>query len=88
MVTISSVAQENDSTAILLDDDDPVLAAIDKYAYAKSIDSEVAEDANSKIARYSAYKPEKQDGFMRGVSEGSSITVNCWIGETVRVRFK
>ena len=36
-----------------------VLAALDKYAYAKSIDSSVAEDANSKIARYSSYKPEK-----------------------------
>ncbi|MBR9920405.1 MAG: hypothetical protein GYB31_06155 [Bacteroidetes bacterium] len=65
-----------------------VLAALDKYAYAKSIDGSVAEDANNKIARYSSYKPEKQDGFMRGVSEGQTVQVNCWIGESVRVRFK
>jgi tetratricopeptide (TPR) repeat protein len=65
-----------------------VLAAIDKYAYAKSIDSSVASDANSKIARYSEYKPEKQEGFMRGIKEGQTVTVGCWIGESVRVRFK
>ncbi len=65
-----------------------VLAAIDKYAYAKSIDSEVAGDANSKIARYSAYYPNKEEAFMRKINEGDSMTVPCWIGETVRVRLK
>ena len=65
-----------------------VLAAIEKYAYARSIDSGVAEEANEKIARYSRFKPESEEGFMRGVKEGSSVKVNCWIGETVRVSFK
>ncbi|MCB0703989.1 MAG: hypothetical protein KDC34_01710 [Saprospiraceae bacterium] len=65
-----------------------VLAALDKYSYAKSIDGSVSEDANTKIARYSEYKPEKQEGFMRGIQEGQTVTVGCWIGESVRVRFK
>ena len=65
-----------------------VIAAIDKYAYARSIDSDVASDANSKIARYNGYLPGKEDGFMRKVSEGTSMSVPCWIGETVKVRFK
>jgi hypothetical protein len=65
-----------------------VIAAIDKYAYARSIDSEVASEASSKIGRYSAYLPDKEDGHMRGIAEGASMTVPCWIGETVRVRFK
>ncbi len=65
-----------------------VLAAIDKYAYAKSIDSDVAGEANSKIGRYSAYYPSKEEGFMRKHNEGDSMTVPCWIGETVRLRLK
>ncbi len=65
-----------------------VLAAIDKYAYARSIDSSVAEEASRKIARYSAFLPDKDEAFMMGISEGDTKTVPCWIGETVRVRFK
>ena len=65
-----------------------VLAAIDKYAYAKSIDPEVAADANKRIGQYSGAKPEKQEGFMRGIKEGQAVKVGCWIGETVKVRFK
>ncbi|MBI5916675.1 MAG: hypothetical protein HY842_14960 [Bacteroidetes bacterium] len=65
-----------------------VLAAVDKYAYAKSIDSDVAGEASNKIGRYSAYYPAKEEAFMRKVNEGDSMTVPCWIGETVRVRLK
>lgn len=65
-----------------------VLAAIDKYAYAKSVDGDVAGDAQSKINRYSAYLPDKGEAFMRKINEGDSMTVPCWIGETVRVRVK
>ncbi len=65
-----------------------VLAAIDKYAYAKSIDGDVAGEANSKIGRYSAYYPSKEEAFMRKHNEGESMTVPCWIGETVRLRVK
>ena len=65
-----------------------VLAAIEKYAYAKSIDSSVAEDANKRIGQYAAARPDKQEGFMRGVKAGQTAKVPCWIGETVKVRFK
>jgi len=65
-----------------------VIAAIDKYAYAKSIDSSLAGEAGSKIAKYSAYLPDKEEAFMRKINEGDAMTVPCWIGETVRVRFK
>lgn len=65
-----------------------ILAAIEKWAYAKSIDSDAAGDANERIGRYSDAKPAREDGFMRKVNPGDSATVGCWIGETVRVSFK
>jgi len=65
-----------------------VLAALDKYAYAKSIDPSLSEEASEKIHKYSNFKPDKEDGFMRKVSAGQTVKVGCWIGETVKVRFK
>ncbi len=65
-----------------------ILAAIDKYNYAKSIDGSVAGEANDRLSNYYGSLPEKSEGFMRGVSEGQSASVGCWIGETVKVRFK
>ena len=65
-----------------------VLAAIDKYAYGRSIDPTVADEAGNKISKYAASKPEKKDGFMQGIKAGDSAKVGCWIGETVRVSFK
>ncbi|MBV6426583.1 MAG: hypothetical protein KIPDCIKN_01096 [Haliscomenobacter sp.] len=63
-----------------------VLAAIDKYAYARSIDSEVAGEASRKISLYSASVPPKDDVFMRGVNN-TRVTVPCWIGETVTLKY-
>lgn len=65
-----------------------VLAAIDKYSYARSIDPSVASEAGNKIGKYAASKPEKKDGFMQGIKAGDTAKVGCWIGETVRVSFK
>lgn len=65
-----------------------VLAAIEKYAYAKSIDPEVSDDANKRIGNLSGARPDGQEGFMRGVKAGQKATVPCWIGETVTIRFK
>lgn len=65
-----------------------ILAAMDKYNYAKSIDGSVAGEANDRLSNYYGSLPEKSEGFMRGVSEGQSATVGCWIGETVKLRFK
>jgi hypothetical protein len=64
-----------------------VLAALDKYAYAKSIDEEVAAEANRRIATFSNSKPLQNEGFMRGLKEGQAVKVGCWIGETVKLRF-
>jgi len=65
-----------------------ILAAMDKYAYARSIDPEVTEEANKLIANFRDAMPEKQEGFMRQISEGDAQSVGCGIGETVRVRFR
>ena len=64
-----------------------VLAAIDKYKQAKSVDPSLASSVNKKINNYSASKPNKEEGFMQGVKAGSSAKVPCWIGETVTVRY-
>jgi hypothetical protein len=65
-----------------------IIAAIDKYSYARSIDSSVSEDASSRIGTYSRSLPEQEMGFMRGIKEGQTQTVGCWIGETVKVKYK
>jgi hypothetical protein len=64
-----------------------ILAAMDKYGYAKSIDSEVAEEASTKLSKYYSSMPAQEEGFMRGVKAGQSVKVGCWIGETVKIRF-
>ncbi len=65
-----------------------ILAATDKYAYARSIDPGVSSEANKKIGRYAKLRPDKSEGFMRKIKEGSKQKVGCWIGETVTVRYK
>ncbi len=67
-----------------------ILAAYDKWATAKSMEDnqEFADDLGSKMGRYRASFPTKDEGFMRGQKEGSSATVGCWIGETVSIRYQ
>ncbi|MEL6867048.1 MAG: hypothetical protein AAFP19_21675 [Bacteroidota bacterium] len=64
-----------------------ILAAIDKYAYAKSIDSAVASEANSRISKYNGSKPDKETAFMMGYKGGETVKCDCWIGESVKLRF-
>ena len=64
-----------------------ILAAMDKYRQAKSVDPSVAGDANSRLSKYSASMPSREDGFQRGIKEGSTETVGCWIGERVKVQY-
>lgn len=64
-----------------------ILAAVDKYSYAKSIDGEVASEASKRISSYRKNFPDKETAFMKGHKEGTSVKVGCWIGETVKVRF-
>lgn len=65
-----------------------VLAAVDKYSYAKRIDSdpEIQAEANKKIGKYAGEKPDKGDVFMAGYKPGGSYKIGCWIGETVTIR--
>lgn len=65
-----------------------ILAAIDKYSYAKSIDPDVSSEASERISLYSKAMPDKEDAFMMKKKEGDAETVGCWIGETVRLRFR
>ena len=65
-----------------------VLAAIDKYKKAKAVDPSLAGSVNKKINNYSASKPNQEEGFMKGVKQGASVKVPCWIGETVTVRYQ
>jgi len=64
-----------------------VLKAIETYQYAKSIDAEVAGEASDRISKYRGSMPDKNEGFMRGVKEGQKVSVGCWIGGTVTVRY-
>jgi hypothetical protein len=64
-----------------------VLAAIEKWSYARSIDGEVASEASKKIATYSDHIPPQDDAFMMGKAEGQKDQVGCWIGESVTLRF-
>jgi hypothetical protein len=60
--------------------------AIDKWEYAKSIDPASAKEANSLIARYKQYMPNKEDVFFRTLNVGQSFYVGCWIKETTKIR--
>ncbi len=62
-------------------------AAVDKFNYAKSIDSKVANEANSLIASYKNHFPNREDGFAYNVTEGTTVKVECWIQETTIARF-
>ncbi len=64
-----------------------VWVAIDMYEKAKSVDASVASKANTKINNYSKYMPSKEECFFRGLKEGDTFKVNCWINETTKVRF-
>lgn len=64
-----------------------ILAAMDKYSYAKSVDPSMADEANSRNGKYRASMPSQNDGFMRGVKAGQTVTVGCWIGEKVKVKY-
>jgi len=64
-----------------------VLAAIDKYAKAKSVDPSVASEAGSRIGKYNNLRPDAEMGFMQGHSAGDVLSVGCWIPEKVKLRF-
>ncbi|MEZ4907461.1 MAG: hypothetical protein R2771_07440 [Saprospiraceae bacterium] len=60
--------------------------AIDKFEYAKKIDSSVAAEANKLIINYEQYMPSKEDIHQRLLKEGQTISVGCWINESTKIR--
>ena len=64
-----------------------ILAAMDKYNYAKSIDASVAGEASEKVSKYRSSMPSQEDGFMQSFKAGDTTKVGCWIGETVKIRY-
>ncbi|MBL4733979.1 MAG: hypothetical protein JKY18_01325 [Flavobacteriales bacterium] len=60
--------------------------AVDKYKRAKSVDPDVAEEANKKIATWSKYFPSTGEAHMYGAHAGDSYKVECWINETTTAR--
>ncbi len=67
-----------------------ILAAYDKWAFAKTkeLGSSIENGVSGKLGKYRAYFPTKDEGFMRGAKEGASQKVGCWIGESVKIRYK
>ncbi len=61
------------------------VAALNKARRAASVDPSIESRAGKFIASYRSNIPTKKDVFTAGVTPGSSYTVRCWIGETVRV---
>ncbi|MBT8219048.1 MAG: tetratricopeptide repeat protein [Bacteroidia bacterium] len=65
-----------------------VLAAINMYRQARSVDPGLTEDANSRISKYRASIPPKDEVFMRGMKKGQRVSVPCWIGGTVALDYR
>lgn len=59
---------------------------IDRLQRAKSVDPELAGEANRLIGTYSRYTPAAADLFMLGYKAGDRITIGGWIGETTTIR--
>jgi len=64
-----------------------ILAALDKYQYARRIDPDAKESADRRISNYRNSKPLETEAFMRNKKKGDKVEVGCWIGETVSLRF-
>ena len=61
--------------------------AVDKLKKAKSIDPSVSAEVNKMIANYKLHFPGKEDAFFKGINEGDTYTVGCWINEKTKARF-
>ena len=64
------------------------VAALNKARRAASVDPSISGIAGKYIRSYKGNVPSKKVIFTAGVNPGSSYTIKCWIGETVRVPSK
>ena len=60
---------------------------VDKLQRAKAVDPDVSSSVNSMISQYSQHFPKKEEAFFRGINEGDTVNVGCWIGESTKARF-
>jgi tetratricopeptide (TPR) repeat protein len=63
-----------------------VWTAIDMWNKAKRVDSGSVAEANQWIGRYAQYMPDITEIFQRGLKEGDSFRVGCWIQENTTIR--
>jgi len=49
-------------------------------------DSETKADADKLLRTYRQYMPSREDLFLRGLKEGDTYKVGCWIQESTKVR--
>ncbi|NNC70441.1 MAG: hypothetical protein HKN90_06430 [Flavobacteriaceae bacterium] len=61
------------------------VAAANKAIQAKNVDPSITSLANKYIANYEASGPSKTLVFTKGLKSGDPYTVQCWIGETVKI---
>ena len=61
------------------------VAALNKANRAAAVDPSISSLARKYASRYRANVPSKKVIFTAGITPGSSHTIKCWIGETVRV---
>ena len=61
--------------------------AVDKLQRARTVDPEIARTVDPMIRQFSQHFPKREEAFFRNVTEGETVTVGCWIGESTRVRF-
>ena len=63
-------------------------AALRQAQRAASVDPSISSAAGKYIRNYRANMPSQKVIFQAGVNPGSSYTIKCWIGETVKVPSK
>jgi tetratricopeptide (TPR) repeat protein len=64
------------------------VAALRQAQRAVSVDPSISSVAGRYVRNYRAHVPDQKVIFTAGVNPGSSYTIKCWIGETVRVPSK
>jgi hypothetical protein len=85
-ILIGNMYASSSNTCSDFDGQACILVAIDEFVKAKSVDPESAQNAGNMIAKYSQYIPSKTELAQRGLAEGSSYTVKCWIQQTTVIR--
>ncbi len=59
---------------------------VDQFQKARSVDPELADEANQLIGRYSASFPTQEEVFWLNLEVGQAVTIGCWVNETTIIR--